>query len=106
MFGKTSFASGIDEGGMMNDENVQVQGSPWTNERYLATYEEATFLRDSLNARDHSGTLEIKIKRCGEGGRLYVVKSRQSHELKQAEDQLDSDLETVQATKKTRKAKK
>lgn len=90
----------------MSDESVEVQGSPWINERYLQTYEEATFLRDSLKARDHSGTLQVKIKRCGEGGLVYVVKTRQSEELKKAENQLDSDIEAAKATKKVRKSKK
>ena len=88
----------------MSDENVVVQGPPWTNERYLATYEEATNLRDSLKARDHSGTLQIKIKRCGVAGSTYVVKSRQSSEIVNTAAALDEQLAT-KPTKKTRKSK-
>ncbi len=89
----------------MNDENVQVQGSPWTNVRYLASYEEASFLKDSLKARDHSGTLQVKIKRCGEGGNLFVVKSRQSEEMLAATEALDNAVETAKAAKKSKKSK-
>ncbi len=90
----------------MSDESEQVvNGDPWTNERYLSSYEEATFLRDSLKARDHSGTLQVKIKRCGVGGTLYVVKSRQSKELRAATAAVEEELNAPKPAKKSKKAK-
>lgn len=68
--------SGIDEG----DKMSEVNGLAWKNERYFSTYEEASFLKKSLLGSDRTATLQVKIKRCGEGGNLYVVKSRQDPE--------------------------
>lgn len=48
----------------------------WKNERFFSSYEEANSLRNSLRLRDVSGTLQVKVKRCGTAGTLYVVKSR------------------------------
>ena len=52
------------------------EGSSWKNERYFSTFEEADAMRKSLTGADKTGTLAFKVKRCGEGGSLYVVKSR------------------------------
>ena len=59
----------------MSDEKVETQGAPWKNERFLASFFEADMLRTSLLLRNE-GILEVKVKRCGEGGKTYVVKSR------------------------------
>lgn len=61
----------LDEGGNMSETH----GRTWKNERYLASYFEADMLRRSLLLRNE-GFLEVKVKRCGEGGNMYVVKSR------------------------------
>lgn len=61
----------------MSNVKVQEQNYPWKNERYFASYEEADTLRRELKAKDRSSMLQIKVKRCGEGGRTYVVKTRQ-----------------------------
>jgi len=61
----------LDEGGNMNETH----GRTWKNERYLASYFEADMLRKSLLMRNE-GILEVKVKRCGESGNMYVVKSR------------------------------
>jgi len=53
----------------------EVNGQAWKNERYFSSYEEATMLKDSLIVR-YGGDLALKIKRCGENGNMYVVKSR------------------------------
>jgi len=65
--------SGTDEG----DKMSEVNGPAWKPERYFSSYEEASLLKKSLLGRDRTATLQVKIKRCGEGGKLYVVKSRQ-----------------------------
>ncbi len=54
----------------------QLTGNPWKNERYFSSYEEASSLKKALLLGDSSGTLQVKVKRCGAGGTLYVVKSR------------------------------
>lgn len=88
----------------MSDESVQVQGSPWTSVRYFSTFEEANSLRNSLKTGDLSGTLQIKVKRCGISGSQYVVKTRQSLQMTAAAQSLDEAVET-KPTKKTRKTK-
>lgn len=60
----------------MSEENVQVQGRSWKDERFLSSFFEADMLRKSLLLRNE-GHLEVKVKRCGERGALYVVKSRE-----------------------------
>lgn len=89
----------------MSEVNVSV-GNPWTNVRYFSTFEEANEMRTSLKSRDTSGTLQVKVKRCGVSGTMYVVKSRQSADMVRAETEVDEVLEQPKATKKTRKAKK
>ena len=82
--------SGIDEGDNMSNE----MGNPWKNERFFSSYEEADTLRKSLLGRDRSATLQVKVKRCGEGGAMYVVKSRQDPnaiaELQEIEEKMMS----------------
>ena len=51
-------------------------GDQWKNERYFSTYEEADLMRKSLKGSDRTCTLQVKVKRCGERGSLFVVKSR------------------------------
>ena len=53
----------------------ETHGSTWTNVRFLASFFEADMLRKSLLLRNE-GILEVKVKRCGVGGNMYVVKSR------------------------------
>lgn len=70
----------------MSEETVVVEnGRAWTNVRYLSSYFEADMLRKSLQARNE-GLLEVKVKRCGESGGMYVVKSRDLL-VKQSEEQ-------------------
>ncbi len=92
-------ASGIDEGGNMSNRNI------WTNLRYFSTFEEAESLRHSMKQSDTSGTLQVKVKRCGEGGKLFVVKTRQCEVLKAVETNLELELENVKPQKKSRKSK-
>lgn len=89
----------------MSEETNSV-GSPWTNVRFFSSFEEADQMRTSLKSRDTSGSLQVKVKRCGVSGQMYVVKSRQSADLVRAETVVDEALETPKTTKKTRKAKK
>ena len=56
----------------------------WKNERYFSTFDEADTLRKSLLSGPNGATLQVKVKRCGEGGTQYVVKSRTNPELKAA----------------------
>lgn len=82
--------SGIDEGGNMGN----LSGDPWKNERFFSSFEEADAMRKSLKLADRVGALQVKVKRCGENGSLYVVKSRVDQkvmaELKEIEDKLFS----------------
>ena len=81
-------------------------GSPWTNVRFFSTFNEADEMRSSLKSADHSGTLQIKIKRCGEGGTTFVVKTRQCGKLEAAVQQVEQELSEQKPAKKTRKTKK
>jgi hypothetical protein len=90
-------ASGKDEGGKMSNTTT------WTNVRFFSTFDEATTLRSSLLERDTSGTLQVKVKRCGDGGKLFVVKTRQSQEIINAAASLD-ETALKKATKKSKKS--
>lgn len=80
--------SGTDEGDKMSDAS----GTPWKVEGYFDSYESANFLRMSLKGSDRTGTLQFKVKRCGERGTKYVVKSRVDQnalvELQQIEEKM------------------
>ena len=91
-------ASGIDEGGKMSNL--------WTNVRFFSSFEEAAQLRGSLLEKDSSGTLQVKVKRCGLNGTLYVVKTRQSPELMAASNAVDEALAKDKTEKKTKRTKK
>lgn len=81
-------------------------GNLWTNVRYFSTFEEADQLRSSMKHSDTSGTLQVKVKRCGEGGTTYVVKTRQSAEMIATEASLDqAEAVTKKTSKRTRKTK-
>jgi hypothetical protein len=77
----------------------------WKNERYFSTFEEADKLRKSLLLGDKTGTLQVKVKRCGVMGSQYVVKSRTSPELKAALEQIEEKILVVKQ-KKDKKSKK
>lgn len=51
-------------------------GDQWKTERYFSTYEEADALRKHLKGSDRTCTIQLKVKRCGENGNMFVVKSR------------------------------
>lgn len=77
--------------------NVKVEISenhPWQNEGFFSTFEEADALRKSRKARDNTGILQFKVKRCGQGGSLYVVKSRTDPTLKAALEEIEEKLLT------------
>lgn len=69
-------------------------GDPWKNERFFSSFEEADAMRKSLKLADRVGALQVKVKRCGENGKLYVVKSRVDQkvmaELQEIEEKLFS----------------
>jgi hypothetical protein len=77
----------------------------WKNERYFSTFEEADALRKSLLSGANGATLQVKVKRCGSLGSMYVVKSRTNPELKAALQEVEEKL-IVSKEKKERKAKK
>jgi len=86
----------------MSNVKVEVNEShPWKNERYFSTFEEAEALRNSLKAYDKTSALQVKIKRCGVGGNLFVVKSRTDPALKAALEEIEEKL----LTSKNKKAK-
>ena len=47
----------------------------WKNVKILDTYESANSLREELLAGDDASKLEVKIRRCGNGGTRFKVKS-------------------------------
>ena len=47
----------------------------WKNVKILDTYESANSLREELLAGDDTSKLEVKIRRCGDGGTRFKVKS-------------------------------
>lgn len=77
----------------------------WKNERYFSTFEEADSLRKSLLSGPNGPTLQVKVKRCGEEGKMYVVKSRVNPELKAAIEQVEEQI-LVTKQKKEKKTKK
>ena len=82
---------------------IQTQGEPWTNIRYLSSFEEADTLRKSLKSQDKTGTLQVKVKRCGGDEPLYVVKSRTDPTLKAALEEIEEKILVVKKNKKTKK---
>lgn len=77
----------------------------WKNEKYFSTFEEADALRKSLLGGPNGALLQIKVKRCGLSGSQYVVKSRQSPELKAVAEQVEQQLAATKE-KQEKKAKK
>lgn len=81
---------------------AEVNGPPWKSEGYYVSYEEAAHVKMLLKGSDRTGTLQFKIKRCGNAGVNYVVKSRIDQnalaELQELEEKL--------LTSKNKKSKK
>ena len=90
---------------MSEETVVDSQGAPWTSVRYFNTFTEADTLRNSMKTGDLSGTLQVKVKRCGENGSMYVVKTRQTVEMTAAANSVEEDL-NAKPQKKARKTKK
>jgi len=88
----------------MEETTKQVQGEPWKNERYFASFEEADTFRKSVKAQDKTGTYQVKIKRSGVGGQQYVVKSRVDPSLKAALEEIEEKLLTSKNKKGKMKA--
>jgi hypothetical protein len=79
---------------------IQTQGEPWKNERYLSSFEEADAFRKSIKAQDKSGTLQVKVKRCGGDQPLFVVKSRVDPSLKAALEEIEEKMLRSKTKKK------
>jgi hypothetical protein len=47
----------------------------WKNVKILDTYESANSLRQELLSSDETAKLQVKIRRCGDGGSRFKVKS-------------------------------
>lgn len=77
----------------------------WKNERYFSTFEEADTLRRSLLGDPRGATLQIKVKRCGLDGKMYVVKTRTQPELKAAIKEVEEKT-TVAKEKLEKKSRK
>ena len=75
----------------------------WKSERYFSTFDEADTLRKSLLSGPNGATLQVKVKRCGAGGTLYVVKSRQSNQAETVEQKPNSKKSSKKTSKKTSK---
>jgi hypothetical protein len=88
----------------MSDELEVTQGPSWTSVRYFSTFDEAEQMRKSLKTSDLTGTLQVKIKRCGVAGVIYVVKTRQTAEMTAATQSVEQDLNS-KPQKKERKTK-
>ncbi len=82
---------------------IQTQGEKWTTIRYLSSFEEADAMRKSLKSQDKTGTLQVKVKRCGGEEPMFVVKSRTDPTLKAALEEIE---EKILVTKKSKKTKK
>jgi len=91
------FASGIDEGAKMSEL--------WKNERFFSSFEEADSLRKSLLSAPNGATLQVKVKRCGQEGKMYVVKSRTNPELKAAIQEVEEQV-LVAKQKREKKSRK
>ena len=76
----------------MSDNNTNTNGTCWTNERYFSSFEEADTLRKALKLKDKSGIMEFKVKRCGEGGNSFVVKSRMNEKAKQELEEIENKM--------------
>jgi hypothetical protein len=76
----------------MEEITKQVQGEPWKNERFFASFEEANAFRKSVKSQDKTGTLQVKVKRCGLGKETYVVKSRVDPSLKAALEEIEEKM--------------
>jgi hypothetical protein len=96
-FSSYFFVSGTDEGAKMSEL--------WKNERYFSSFEEADAMRKSLLSGATGATLQVKVKRCGEEGRTYVVKSRTNPELKAIVQEVEEQM-LVMKDKKAKKTKK
>ena len=84
----------------MTDVKDEVKnGDSWTNVRFFSSFEEADEMRKSLKIQDRMGMKQFKVKRCGDGGKLFVVKSRESAEAK-------AELEAIEEKMLTKKNKK
>lgn len=90
--------SGIDEGDKMSN----VLGKPWKNEGYFDTFEDANYLRQQLKGSDRTNVMQFKVKRCGENGSKYVVKSRVDENALAELQQIEENL----LTPKNKKSKK
>lgn len=77
-------------------------GNAWTNVRFFSSFEEADALRKSLKYQDKAGTMQYKIKRCGESGKMFVVKSRVDENALAELQQIEENL----LTSKNKKSKK
>jgi len=96
--------SGTDEGDKMSNVKVVTNEShPWKNERFLSSFEEADALRKSLKSQDKTGTVQVKIKRCGGDQPLFVVKSRVDPSLKAALEEIEEKMLVSKKSKKTKK---
>ena len=71
---------------------IQTQGEPWKNERYFASFDEADTFRKSIKAQDKTGTLQVKVKRCGVEQSMFVVKSRTDPSLKAALEEIEEKM--------------
>ena len=81
---------------------IQTQGEPWKNERYFASFEEADTFRKSVKGQDKTGTLQVKVKRCGGVETKFVVKTRTDPSLKAALEEIEEKMLRT----KTKKQKK
>jgi hypothetical protein len=79
---------------------IQTQGEPWKNERYFGSFEEADAFRKSIKAQDRTGTLQVKVKRCGGVTAMFVVKSRTDPSLKAALEEIEEKMLRSKAKKK------
>lgn len=69
----------------MTDTKEEVQnGGSWKIDRYFSSFEEADELRKTIKNKDRANMWEVKVKRCGTNGTMFVVKSR-LNEAAQAE---------------------
>ena len=64
-----------------------VQGPPWAKVGVYQTFEEADKKRFEVIA--NNPTFKAKVKRCGDGGSLFMVKKREDPELAKISKEID-----------------
>ena len=89
---------------MSDVEEKPVQGKPWATVGVFDSYETAQNQLMHLIAA--APTYDYKIKRCGDGGSQFKIKSRINKELHAANLRMEEKLSESRTKNKNKKSKK